>query len=160
MLTGPDGDDGVLARVAGDPDVVYLRGGDDNVLVEYGPMVLDLGLRMRVHALGEALKGTPGVIDITPGVRSLHVHVDPAVISVRALVDVLVGLEASLPATEDLVVPSRRIHLPLSFDDPVIAEAVARYQAGVRPRRPGCRRTSSSSGASTGCRPPTTCSTR
>ena len=36
----------------------------------------------------------------------------------RALVDVLVALEASLPATEDLVVPSRRIHLPLSFDDP------------------------------------------
>ncbi|NUU18931.1 urea carboxylase [Cellulomonas humilata] len=136
VLTGPDGDDGVLARVAGTPDVVYLRGGDDNVLVEYGPMVLDLGLRMRVHALGEALKGTPGVIDITPGVRSLHVHVDPAVLGVRALVDVLVGLEASLPATEDLVVPSRRIHLPLSFDDPVIAEAVARYQAGVRPEAP------------------------
>ncbi|KQY23198.1 urea carboxylase [Cellulomonas sp. Root485] len=136
VATGPDGDDGVLARVAGTPDVVYLRGGDDNVLVEYGPMVLDLGLRMRVHALGEALKGTPGVIDITPGVRSLHVHVDPSVISVRALVDVLVGLEASLPATEDLVVPSRRIHLPLSFDDPVIAEAVARYQAGVRPDAP------------------------
>ncbi|MDQ0372137.1 urea carboxylase [Cellulomonas humilata] len=136
VLTGPDGDDGVLARVAGTPDVVYLRGGDDNVLVEYGPMVLDLGLRMRVHALGEALKGTSGVIDITPGVRSLHVHVDPSVISVRALVDVLVGLEASLPATEDLVVPSRRIHLPLSFDDPVIAEAVARYQAGVRPEAP------------------------
>jgi len=143
--TGTDGDDGVLARVPGDPadplgvpEVVYLRGGDDNVLVEYGPMVLDLGLRMRVHALGEALRsaGVPGVVDITPGVRSLHVHVDPGVLSVRALVDVLVGLEAALPATADLTVPSRRIHLPFSFDDPVIAEAVARYQAGVRPEAP------------------------
>ncbi|ROS25815.1 urea carboxylase [Cellulomonas sp. PhB150] len=145
VASGTDGDDGVLARVAGDPadplgvpDVVYLRGGDDNVLVEYGPMVLDLGLRMRVHALGEALRaaGTPGVVDITPGVRSLHVHVDPAVLTVRALVDVLVGLESELPATADLVVPSRRVHLPFSFDDPVIGEAVARYQAGVRPEAP------------------------
>ncbi|WP_273652307.1 urea carboxylase [Cellulomonas fimi] len=145
LATGPDGDDGVLARVPGDPDdplgtpdVVYLRGGDDNVLVEYGPMVLDLGLRMRVHALGEALRARDlsGIVDITPGVRSLHVHVDPDALSVRALVAVLVELEATLPATADLVVPSRRIHLPLSFDDPVIADAVHRYQAGVRPDAP------------------------
>ncbi|MFC8190616.1 urea carboxylase [Cellulomonas sp. NPDC057328] len=145
LATGPDGDDGVLARVAGDPadplgrpDVVYLRGADDNVLVEYGPMVLDLGLRMRVHALGEALRARalPGVVDITPGVRSLHVHVDPALLGVRALVDVLVALEADLPATADLEVPSRRIHLPFSFDDPVVADAVARYTVGVRPEAP------------------------
>lgn len=145
LATGPDGDDGVLARVPGDPgdpvtrpEVVYLRGGDDNVLVEYGPMVLDLGLRMRVHALGEALRARalPGVVDITPGVRSLHVHVEPALLPVRALVDVLVDLEHGLPPTEDLVVPSRRVHLPLSFDDPVVAEAVERYQVGVRPRAP------------------------
>ncbi len=141
LPVGPDGDDGVLARIDGDddrPDVVYLRGADDNVLVEYGPMVLDLGLRMRVHALGEALRAREldGVVDITPGVRSLHVHVDPALVAVPALVDVLVEIEAGLPATADLVVPSRRIHLPLSFDDPVIGEAVERYQAGVRPSAP------------------------
>ncbi|ADG73622.1 urea carboxylase [Cellulomonas flavigena DSM 20109] len=145
LATGTDGDDGVLARVAGDPadplgrpDVVYLRGADDNVLVEYGPMVLDLGLRMRVHALGEALRARalPGVVDVTPGVRSLHVHVDPALLPVPALVDVLVAIEADLPATTDLEVPSRRVHLPLSFDDPAVAEAVARYAVGVRPQAP------------------------
>lgn len=145
LRTGPDGDGGVLARVPADPDdprarpdVVYLRGGDDNVLVEYGPPVLDLGLRLRVHALGEALRARalPGVVDVTPGVRSLHVHVDPVLLPVRDLVDVLVGLEADLPATTDLVVPSRRVHLPLSFDDPAVAEAVERYTLGVRARAP------------------------
>jgi len=145
LATGPDGDDGVLARVTGDPgdprgrpDVVYLRGADDNVLVEYGPMVLDLGLRMRVHALAEALRGRalPGVVDVTPGVRSLHVHVDPALLPVPALVEVLVALEADLPATVDLEVPSRRVHLPIAFDDPAVADAVTRYAVGVRARAP------------------------
>src|SRR5581483_2777181 len=50
---GGDGDDGVLARDDGSPAVTYRRAGDDNLLIEYGPMVLDLGLRMRVHALAE-----------------------------------------------------------------------------------------------------------
>ena len=145
LPTGPDGDDGVLGRVAGDPadplgrpDVVYLRGADDNVLVEYGPTTLDLGLRLRVHALGEALRSRAptGVVDVTPGVRSLHVHVDPDRLSVNRLVEVLVALEADLPATADLEVPSRRVHLPLAFDDPAVTEAVERYTVGVRPHAP------------------------
>ena len=147
LAVGPDGDDGVLGRVSGvdgpdgRPDVVYLRGADDNVLVEYGPMALDLGLRLRVHALSEAVRervatGLRGVVDLTPGVRSLHVHVDPAVLSVRELADILREVEAGLPATEDLVVPSRKVHLPMSFDDPCIADAVTRYAAGVRPEAP------------------------
>ncbi|MFD6163608.1 urea carboxylase [Oerskovia sp. NPDC060287] len=140
------GDDGVLATSGvrrgtpsrDRPEVVYLRGGDDNVLVEYGERTLDLGLRMRVHALSEALLalGLAGLVDVTPGVRSLHLHVDPDVLPVGRLVGILQDLEEDLPATVDLRVPSRRIHLPLSWDDPSIQEAVSRYAAGVRPEAP------------------------
>lgn len=58
-------DGGVLAR---DGDVTYRRSGDDNLLVEFGPMQLDLALRMRVHALMEAVAeaGLDGVTDLTP----------------------------------------------------------------------------------------------
>lgn len=120
------------------PRVRYLRGGDDNVLVEYGEMVLDLGLRMRVHALAEALAaaGLPGILDVTPGVRSLHIHFDPAVLPQYRLLGTLAELELDLPATTDLVVPSRTIRLPLSFDDPSIAEAIDRYRSGVRDTAP------------------------
>ncbi|TWH44732.1 urea carboxylase [Rhodococcus rhodochrous J38] len=120
------------------PEVVYLRGGDDNILVEYGEMVLDLGLRMRVHALSEALAATrlPGIVDVTPGVRSLHIHFDPDVLPQCRLLGVLQDLETELPATRDLVVPSRTIRLPLSFDDPSIAEAISRYRSGVRDEAP------------------------
>lgn len=120
------------------PQVRYLRGGDDNILVEYGEMVLDLGLRMRVHALAEALAGArlPGILDSTPGVRSLHIHFDPEVLPRYRLLGALAELELALPATTDLVVPSRTIRLPLSFDDPSIAEAIDRYRSGVRDTAP------------------------
>ncbi len=35
---------------------VYRRQGDDNLLVEYGPMQLDIALRLRVHLLMQAIK--------------------------------------------------------------------------------------------------------
>ena len=34
-------------------DVTLRRAGDGGVLVEYGPMVLDLAMRARVHVLDE-----------------------------------------------------------------------------------------------------------
>ena len=135
--------DGVLGRLdATDarPEVTYRRSGDDNLLVEYGPMTLDLALRMRVHALAEhvAAQGLRGVVDVTPGIRSLQLHVDPDVLPVRRLLDVVRAAEADLPATADLVVPSRVVHLPLSWDDPATREAIARYMAGVRDDAPWC----------------------
>ena len=140
-----DGDDGVLARREGDgaPAVTYRRSGDDNVLIEYGDMVLDLALRARVHALDErltALRGTTvrGILDLTPGIRSLQVHVDPDVLSIDRLLGLLAELEDDLPATSELVVPSRSVRLPLSWDDPATREAIARYTSGVRDDAPWC----------------------
>ncbi|MEV0062007.1 urea carboxylase [Nocardia sp. NPDC050718] len=134
-------DRGVLHRAPGTldrPDVVYLRGGDDNVLVEYGAMELDLGLRMRVHALAQALAAAApaGIIDVTPGVRSLHIHIDPDTLPQHRLIGLLAELELELPATADLEVPSRTIRLPLSFDDPSIATAIDRYRNGIRDTAP------------------------
>jgi urea carboxylase len=41
--------------------------------------VLDLELRFRVHALMQALQGQNlhGILDLTPGIRSLQMHFDP-----------------------------------------------------------------------------------
>ena len=51
---------------------------------------------------------------------------------------VLTRIEAELPPTDALVVPSRTVHLPLSWDDPATREAIARYMAGVRDDAPWC----------------------
>lgn len=137
-----DGDDGVLARRSGAdgaPDVTYRRSGDDNVLVEYGDIVLDLALRARVHALHTRLDGAaPGILDLTPGIRSLQVHVDPDVLPIPRLLGLLADIEDELPASSELVVPSRLVRLPLSWDDPATREAIARYTSGVRDDAPWC----------------------
>jgi urea carboxylase len=95
---------------------------------------------MRVHALAEriAAEGLAGVVDLTPGIRSLQVHVDPDVLPVRRVLDLCRGVEDELPATPDLTVPSRTVHLPLSWDDPATREATERYMAGVRSDAPWC----------------------
>ncbi|MET8763474.1 urea carboxylase [Lentzea sp. NPDC004782] len=138
---GGDGDDGVLGRLEETderPSVTYRRDGDSNVLVEYGPMTLDLALRMRVHALQETLAAhaPDGILDVTPGIRSLQVHTDPSRLKASDVARLLRELEGSVPATQDLVVPSRTVRLPLSWDDPATRLAIERYMAGVRSDAP------------------------
>ncbi len=124
----------------GETDIVYRRSGDDNILVEFGPPVLDLASRFQAHALMRWLEGegVGGVIELTPGIRSLQVHFDRASLSPQRLLDVLARAEAELPATDTLAVPSRTVHLPLSWDDPSTREAIRKYQTGVRPDAPWC----------------------
>ncbi|GAB2649541.1 5-oxoprolinase/urea amidolyase family protein [Prescottella soli] len=140
LSTGGDGDDGVIARRDGDTAVTYRRSGDDNVLVEYGDMTLDLALRARVHALHRRLAAErpDGLLDLTPGVRSLQVRVDPDVLPVPTLLGLLAEAEDGIPAANELVVPSRTVRMPLSWDDPATREAIARYMHGVRADAPWC----------------------
>jgi len=142
LRRGGDGDDGVLGRIGaadGRPEVTYRRDGDDNVLVEYGPMTLDIGLRMRVHALQQRLAEhgpAAGILDVTPGIRSLQVHTDPRAFRASRMAELLRELEETIPPTHELVVPSRTVRLPLSWDDPATRLAIERYMAGVRDDAP------------------------
>ena len=134
----PQGD--VLMRVDDKDDIVYRRAGDDNVLVEYGPMALDLSLRLRAHGLMRAIRENklPGIVDLTPGIRSLQVHYDNEAISEEHLLSALVSLERDLPDPETLSVESRIVHLPLSWNDPQAELAMRKYQELVRPNAPWC----------------------
>ncbi len=124
----------------GPVQVVYRRQGDDNLLVEYGPMTLDIALSLRVHLLEQSVRaaGLSGIIDLTPGIRSLQIHYDSTLLSRSRLLGLLAEIEASLPAAEDVVVPSRIVHLPLSWNDPDIQLAMRKYQELVRPNAPWC----------------------
>ncbi|AJY08488.1 urea carboxylase [Burkholderia sp. SIMBA_043] len=135
--------DCILARDAsagGGIGVVYRRSGDRNVLVEYGPLVLDLNLRFRVHALMCWLDAhrLPGMLDLTPGIRSLQVQFDPRTLPLDALLVHLQAAERELPDVTDMRVPNRIVHLPLSWDDPSTRVAIERYMQSVRPDAPWC----------------------
>ncbi len=123
----------------GAPAVVCRADGDRYLLVEYGANVLDLNLRIRVHALEQQLRELklPGIIDITPGVRSLHVHYDSR-LRREGLLEALDVCERRIPDLDDIAVNSRVVHLPLSWDDPATQLAIRKYTQGVRPDAPWC----------------------
>ncbi|MCC4308411.1 urea carboxylase [Alcanivorax marinus] len=116
------------------PRITYRQAGDKYILIEYGDNVLDLDLRFRVHALMENLKGNPvdGILELSPGVRSLQVHYDSRVIHQTELVKTLLAREAAIGSVADMVVTSRVLHLPLAFEDSATLDAVKRYQETIR----------------------------
>ncbi len=120
------------------PSVFYRPAGDGSLLVEYGPLVLDLALRFRVHALMQWLgaERVPGIIDVTPGIRSLQVHYDPTELGLAKLLDVLGHAESELPVVSSMKVPTRTVRLPLSWEDPATLLAIEKYMQSVRPDAP------------------------
>lgn len=130
----------ILHATTAATSVCYRQAGDNYLLVEYGPLVLDLELRFRVHALMDWLQQERigGVLELTPGIRSLQVHYDSKVISQRALLDILLRAEEQLPSIDDVDVPSRIVHLPLSWDDPATRVAIDKYMQSVRKDAPWC----------------------
>jgi urea carboxylase len=113
--------------------------GEENILIEFGEMELNIELRFRVHILMQELeKQNLPIIDMTPGIRSLQVHFHPEEISTRDMVKKVVAVNEGLTQLEDITVPSRVIKLPLSWDDPQTQLAAKRYQQTVRPDAPWC----------------------
>ena len=143
VTAAPYGGSPVLLRLpetAARPALTVRQDGDAYLLVEYGPMVLDLALRFRVHALAAwfAAARVPGIVDLTPGIRSLHIHYDDDLLPRERLLQLLARAEDELPATADIEVPSRIVHLPLSWDDPATQLAIRKYTQSVRPDAPWC----------------------
>lgn len=120
------------------PLVSYRQAGDKYILLEYGDNILELSLRLRVYALMEALKASPisGVIELSPGVRSLQINYDSRVIHQRDLINQLLIIEETLGDARDTKVPSRIVYMPMAFEDSATLDAVARYRQSVRDTAP------------------------
>ncbi|MGE7991396.1 urea carboxylase [Pseudomonas sp. NPDC089554] len=123
-----------------DTRLVARLAGDTHLLLEIGAAELDLVLRFRGHALMQALeaKALPGMVDLTPGIRSLQLHYQPETLPLTALLAVVEALWAEVCMAQDLQVPSRIVHLPLSWDDPACQLAIEKYMTTVRKDAPWC----------------------
>ena len=124
----------------GDDRVVVRRAGDRYFLIEFGPHHLDLKLRFKAHVVHEWVKeqGVRGIIDLTPGIRSLQIHFDPRVIDRDNLWKRIRDGINSLPPLEQIEVPTRVVHLPISWDDPSTRQAIQKYMQSVRADAPWC----------------------
>ena len=131
---------GVRASHHALPRVTYRRQGDKYLLVEYGPIVLDFELRFRVHVLMKRLeaRNLAGIIDLTPGILSLQIHYDSRVLSLDALLTALSAIEDGIGDIGDIEVPSRIVHMPLSWDDPQVQKTIDKYIQSVRADAPWC----------------------
>ena len=131
----------VLAALAPESDrpaVAYRQAGDRYILLEYGPNELDLRYRFRIHALMEELKTNPipGILELSPGVRSLQINYDGRVIHQRDLLDALLRAETRLPPIDTMKVKTRIVHLPMTFEDSATLDAQTRYRETVRATAP------------------------
>jgi urea carboxylase len=120
--------------------VCIRQAGEDNLLVEFGAPELDLALRFQVQALLESLQGRsiPGFQELTPGIRSLQVHFDARQLTQGQALDHVIEAISALPNVDTMRLPSRIVHLPLSWDDPATRLATERYMRSVRADAPWC----------------------
>ncbi len=136
-------DDAILHELPATPNqiaVKYRRSGDNNLLVEYGELILDLNLRFQVHALMSWLMEhpLPSIIDLTPGIRSLQIHFDRQILPLDDLLATLISAESELPDIDSIEVPTRIVHLPLSWNDDSTQLAIDKYMRSVNPNAPWC----------------------
>jgi urea carboxylase len=131
-------EDAIVRRIP--PATVCRAQGDRYLLIEYGEPILDLNLRFRIQELFAWFEREKpaGIIDLTPGIRSLQVHYDSGILTRTQLLDLLEVAESELPDLDNLTIPSRIVHLPLSWDDPATRLAIQKYMQSVRPDAPWC----------------------
>jgi urea carboxylase len=122
------------------PALTIRVAGDTHLLLEAGPPLLDLSVRLWVHLLAQALadKGLRGVAETVEGVRSLLVKVDPVHLPLPQLAGILSELALAVPDPETVTLTVREVELPIALDHPEAHEAMARYARSVRPDAPWC----------------------
>lgn len=130
----------VLELGEADTRLVARLSGDTHLLLEIGPAELDLVLRFRAHALMQAIEALAldGLVDLTPGIRSLQLHYRPETLPLAKLLERVAALWTGVCTQDDLEVPSRIVHLPLSWDDPACRLAIEKYMTTVRKDAPWC----------------------
>ena len=126
------------AATATHPGLTYRQAGDGYLLIEYGDNILDLALRLRIYVFMQALESAAitGVLELSPGVRSVQIRYDSQVIRQSALVASLLAIDAALPDVSTLKIPTRILHLPMAFEDSATLSAVDRYRETVRAQAP------------------------
>lgn len=123
-----------------DLPVMYRPAGDAYILIELGEQILDIALRFTVHALWSAAEASKpkGVLELTPGIRSLQVHFNPLKMTQAQVMDWLIHLNTQLQQNNSPVVDTRIVHLPLAWNESQTRLAIEKYMQTVRADAPWC----------------------
>lgn len=116
--------------------IIVRQAGDRAMLLEFGTVKdFDLRQNFQIFAFCEQhrIQPIPGIEELTPGVYTLHV-LYTNLLSPEAIVERLIAHVGSYAVPSSL--PSRKLRLPLAFDDEVSRAAVERYTATIRADAP------------------------
>jgi len=120
------------------PGMCIRLAGDSNILVEYGSMILDIRLRIRIHFLEKKILSETiiGLQETAPGVRSLQIRYDPLTLPLLDLIQIVKSIDMILPSLQDVVIPSRIIRLPIAWNSNGVRDSLAQYQKSGRSEAP------------------------
>lgn len=123
-----------------DENLVCRLAGDHFLLLELGPLVLDIERRFKIHALMLWMQSHPlqGIRELTPGIRSLQIHYDSQQLELSRLLDYIEQAAIAQAENTTRCVPSRIVHLPLSWDDEVCRQAIEKYMQSISADAPWC----------------------
>ncbi|GAA5964336.1 hypothetical protein JCM8115_006075 [Rhodotorula mucilaginosa] len=127
--------DGVIKVIPGDealdaPSLTFKLSGDGAILIEIGEQNLFFRTRLIAELWERRLRSLAkdGIYAYIPGVASLLIKYHPDAISQADVLDLLVSTSDGLARESlDQIVPSRRIHLPVIFNDSGSQAVIDRY---------------------------------
>ncbi|KAB2572368.1 Urea amidolyase [Lasiodiplodia theobromae] len=134
----------ILDVGSGDDRRVYRQAGDAALLLELGNGEFDIRCSQRLFAIIQRHRDhlLPGTLEITPGVRSLHIQYDSRHFTPQAIAATIEAHCALTTTTitssspPPLLIPSRIVRLPIAFDDPAVLAATDRYARTIRASAP------------------------
>ncbi|BGP19359.1 hypothetical protein JCM10213_000988 [Rhodosporidiobolus nylandii] len=134
LASEPAKTDGILKRVEAtetSPALSFRQSGDGGILIEVGSQTnLTFRTRLITEIWERALKEreVKGLHTYIQNVASLLVKFDPVLLPQQNLLDLLLSTFDGLAQKSlDVSVPSRRLHLPVVFNDSTIIETINRY---------------------------------
>ncbi|KAL4970889.1 urea carboxylase [Aspergillus stella-maris] len=118
--------------------IVCRQAGDRALLLDFGDED-NFNLRQTFHILSfieqHRLNPISGVQELTPGVRSIHVQLQPH-FSLAQVLESLVSHELTFGTQLRSRLPSRVVHMPLVFNDEKSRKAISRYTSTIRSSAP------------------------
>jgi len=133
--------DPIVYRSELEGDEILIRNaGDQFLLLELGPLELDIPRRLKIHSLMLWLNEHKpnGMQELTPGIRSLQIHYNSQILNPESIFQLVEQACEHIRGQARLTVPSRIIHLPLSWDDEACQLAIDKYSQSVRENAPWC----------------------
>ncbi|MCR4600488.1 MAG: carboxyltransferase domain-containing protein [Clostridia bacterium] len=120
-------------------EIFFRQAGDGFLQVEYGKIpTVELMDSFRMLAVDAEIRkmDIPGLIETLPGVRTNLIHFDPLVTDYKGLISYLTEAENKIQSVDDMVIDSRIITLPMTFEDSKTKSAIKLYEKSVRKDAP------------------------